>query len=379
LAGLLSRYNEQQMLSTAAAKEKMFSSAEGAFSLAAGSCLAETHISALANVAEKTHLGIFSENGILASGWTGAKYEKLHQVSSTACLKTALGPTDYLYDGPNSIEEVDASGNELARYAQGDGIDLPLAQVRAGTASFYQQDVLGSVTSLSSTTGTLANTYTFDAFGNLNTSSGSLANPFQYIGRDFDPETSLRYNRARYYDSTIGRFMSEDPIGFAGSFDFYAYAQNDPLNLTDPTGLAPCGCPDPPSMPPGVNLLDNIKKAEGSKWLILAAPRLYWFYREVRNRGPWDYKQITTLNDFGILDHSPYQDLGNFNFGMTGAAAGIELQVLLRGAGWAQERAGTSTPEWGHWYGKAPYGDDPDDQKQIIAGFNYYKYGCYKK
>ena len=63
---------------------------------------------------------------------------------------------------------------------------------------------------------------------------------------------------------------------------------------------------------------------------------------------------------------------------MTGAAAGIELQLLQRGAGWAQGQAGTSSPEWGNWYGAAPYGDDPNDQAQIIAGFNYYKKGCYK-
>jgi len=82
------------------------------------------------------------------------------------------------------------------------------------------------------------------------------------------------------------------------------------------------------------------------------------------------------MNDFGILNPSPYQEFGNFNYGVTGAAAGIELQVLLRGAGWAQQRAGTSSPEWGNPLGFTPYGDDPADQVQIVAGFNYDKYGC---
>jgi len=45
------------------------------------------------------------------------------------------------------------------------------------------------------------------------------------------------YYRARYYDSNPGRFLSEDPIDFAGGINFYAYVQNDPLNLADPLGL----------------------------------------------------------------------------------------------------------------------------------------------
>lgn len=53
-----------------------------------------------------------------------------------------------------------------------------------------------------------------DAFDNV---AGSLTNPFQYTAREFDPETSLYYYRARYYDPTSGRFLSEGPLGFRGS------------------------------------------------------------------------------------------------------------------------------------------------------------------
>jgi RHS repeat-associated protein len=81
----------------------------------------------------------------------------------------------------------------------------------------------------------------YDSFGNIAASTGSLANPFQYTGRDYDPETGLRYYRARYYDSNVGRFISEDPIRFGGgSADFYSYAYNSPILYGDPLGLAPC-------------------------------------------------------------------------------------------------------------------------------------------
>jgi RHS repeat-associated protein len=153
---------------------------------------------------------------------------------------SASGTTNYLYDGSNSVEEVDQSGALLARYAQGAGIDEPLAESRGGTNGFYEQDGLGSVTSLTGSSGSLADTYTYNSFGVLTASSGSLTNPFQYIGRDYDAETGLRYYRARYYDPASGRFISEDPLQLeSGDVNFYAYVWNNPINLVDPRGLRP--------------------------------------------------------------------------------------------------------------------------------------------
>lgn len=62
-------------------------------------------------------------------------------------------------------------------------------------------------------------------------------NPFQYTAREFDSETSLYYYRARYYDHTAGRFVSEDPITFQGGNNFYAYVKNASTTYTDPFGL----------------------------------------------------------------------------------------------------------------------------------------------
>jgi YD repeat-containing protein len=114
------------------------------------------------------------------------------------------GTTNYLYEEVNLLEEVDTAGNVLAKYAQGTSIDEPLSVLRTGSASYYSADALGSITSLSTSTGALANTYTYDAFGKLIASTGSLTNPFQYTGRDYDPETGLRFYRARYYDPNVG-------------------------------------------------------------------------------------------------------------------------------------------------------------------------------
>ena len=147
----------------------------------------------------------------------------------------------FLYDGNNLIETVSGSGSKIASYANGGDLDQPYAELRSGTVSYYEQDAANSVTSLSNSTGVLADTYTYDSFGNVTNSTGTLRNPFQYTGRELDSETGLNYNRARYYNPATGRFISEDPLGFAGGApNFYAYVGNNPINFNDPIGLTDC-------------------------------------------------------------------------------------------------------------------------------------------
>jgi RHS repeat-associated protein len=165
----------------------------------------------------------------------------------------------FAYDGDNMIEETDSSGTVVARYEQTQNIDEPLAMLRSSATSYYDADGLGSVTSLTNSAGAAAETYTYDAFGKVTASSGSLVNPSQYTGREFDPETGLYYYRARYYDPVAGRFLSEDPLETGGGdVDFYRYSSDDPTNLTDPfgengtgtiTAPPPVSAPAPPSTP----------------------------------------------------------------------------------------------------------------------------------
>lgn len=145
----------------------------------------------------------------------------------------------FVYDGDNLIETTNGSGSEVASYTQTTNIDQPLAMLRGATTDYYEADGLGSVTSLSNTSGTLAQTYTYDSFGNATNSSGSLTNFFRYTGREFDTETGLYYYRARYDDPLSGRFVNEDPVGDAGGLNHYAYAVNNPIVIGDLFGLCP--------------------------------------------------------------------------------------------------------------------------------------------
>ena len=152
-----------------------------------------------------------------------------------------LGTIYYLYDGANLVAEAGNSGNILESYAQGLRIDEPLSEFSASTVSYYQQDGPNSVSSLTNATGALTSTYGFDSFGQVTAHSGTLANSLEYTGRELDSETGMYFNRARYYDPQIGRFISEDPLGFAGgNLNVYSYVHNNPIYFLDPFGLQQC-------------------------------------------------------------------------------------------------------------------------------------------
>jgi len=129
---------------------------------------------------------------------------------------------------------------ELKR-VQGLNIDEPLAMLRSGATSYYEADGLGSITSLSNSSGSVVQTYNYygvTSFG-THSSSGSITNPFRFTAREYD-ESGLYFYRARYYDPQSGRFLSEDPARFAGGINFFPYAYNDSINLNDPRGLQAC-------------------------------------------------------------------------------------------------------------------------------------------
>jgi RHS repeat-associated protein len=197
-------------------------------------------LAAEVQLAENSHPGSERKNRTLALGFAALKSQKTQWGSWQISGETAAGPTVYLYDGKNLIEELDSAGNLLAKYSQDLGIDQPLAELRSSTTSYYQVDGLGSISSLSSSAGALANTYTYNSFGNLSASTGTVTNPFRYTGREFDTETGLYFYRARYYNATVGRFLAEDPLRFEIAPNFYPYVANDPTGHIDPSGLCPC-------------------------------------------------------------------------------------------------------------------------------------------
>ena len=111
---------------------------------------------------------------------------------------------------------------------------------------YYQQDHEGSVTQLFNTSGDVIESYKYDAFGapaiydadGNQLSSSAFSNRFLFTGREYANAFGFYEYRARAYNPTLGRFMSEDPKLFdAGDYNLFRYCHNDPVDFTDPMGL----------------------------------------------------------------------------------------------------------------------------------------------
>lgn len=153
-------------------------------------------------------------------------------------MSTSYGTTQYIYSGGNVIIETDDAGIVEATYVYGSRVDEVLVMRRGGIDYFYTEDGLGSVTDLTDEFENVVESYSYDAYG-VSGDSSLVGNPYRFTGRRTDQETGMYYFRARYYDSQLGRFVSEDPIGIYGGPNLYTYVQNNPINLVDPFGLAP--------------------------------------------------------------------------------------------------------------------------------------------
>ena len=151
--------------------------------------------------------------------------------------KTAAGATtNFLYSGPDIISEYGTVwGSPTAQYTHGPNTDDPIIRATATSAQYFHPDGLGSVVGVTNNLGGTDATQRFDAWGNRISATGTQPR-YGYTGREPD-ETGLVYYRARYYDPTIGRFISRDPIGLGGGINQYAYVNGNPVNLTDPLGL----------------------------------------------------------------------------------------------------------------------------------------------
>jgi RHS repeat-associated protein len=139
----------------------------------------------------------------------------------------------FIYDGLDVV--ADDNSGVLTKYQNGLGIDNKLKMITNGTAKYFLADHLGSTTTLTDASGNVSSSASYDSFGN---STNNLTTRYQYTGREYDNFTGLNFYRARWYDSKLGRFVSEDPIGFAGGdVNLYGYVKNKPLKYRDPRGL----------------------------------------------------------------------------------------------------------------------------------------------
>ena len=154
--------------------------------------------------------------------------------------------TRYVLDINGSLSNVLAvtedNGTIIAYYVYGLGLISKLPP--DGTGHYYHYDSRGSTVAVTDAEENITNAYAYDTFGTLSNSSGSIQNPFKYVGRYgvMDEGNGLYYIRARYYSSENGRFITKDPRNGddrdAQSLNRYLYALNNPVRLIDISGFS---------------------------------------------------------------------------------------------------------------------------------------------
>lgn len=157
--------------------------------------------------------------------------------------KAASGKTTYFLHGPGGelLAELDAAGAPEAEHAWLDG--QPLAVVRGGRAYHVHPDPLGTPRLVTDAAGAAVWRWGGGPFGDgpaeadPDGDGAAFEYNLRFPGQYYDAETGLHYNMARYYDPSIGRYLESDPVGLEGGINTYAYAENNPVNRIDPTGL----------------------------------------------------------------------------------------------------------------------------------------------
>lgn len=155
--------------------------------------------------------------------------------SLRASRTPATGPTQtYTWDTTQSVALMLTDGSLSYIY---DAAGNPIEHIDSnGAVHYYQQDQYGSTRLLTDGTGSVSATFTFDPYGNLTAKTGTADTLLRWNGQAQDADTGLYYLRARYYDPTTAQFLSVDPLA-AITKAIYSYANNNPLNESDPLGL----------------------------------------------------------------------------------------------------------------------------------------------
>jgi RHS repeat-associated protein len=318
-----------------------------------------------------------SGNRLVQTGSTTYDYD----ANDNRISQTSNGSkTQYVYDTTSSLSRMimstDANGNKTY-YVY--GVGLIGEQNSSNAYSVYHYDYRGSTTALTDISGTVTDTYTYDAYGKLLT-HGTNTTPFLFNGRDgvMTDTTGLYYMRARYYSPELMRFINADTykgnISNSSSLNNYAYANGNPISLVDPFGR----CADSPKRIPDKTLdltkmeFENTMKTK--LWKHIPIWGQIQFYNAVRSGGDWDYKLAKKhpewmpddgkFSAFGV--NMTDETLGNFNFGFTGASMGFNPSTLFAGGGWAAIQTQASWEDW------QTYFDSSTDHKWVGLGIVAY-------
>ncbi|MBH5318329.1 RHS repeat-associated core domain-containing protein [Paenibacillus sp. GSMTC-2017] len=180
----------------------------------------------------------FNQLKTLSKSGTNASYT-YYGDGLRATKKVNTDFTRYVYFNGRVIDEFDEGFNLKARNIIGNEL-LFRQDMTNYDRGYYSYNGHGDVIKITDVYGDTLNSYDYDIWGNVIAKTETMSNPFKYSGEIYDDESDLIYLRARYYDPSIGRFITEDTyegeLNEPLSLNLYTYVGNNPLGYEDPTG-----------------------------------------------------------------------------------------------------------------------------------------------
>ncbi|MCA9037830.1 MAG: RHS repeat-associated core domain-containing protein [Planctomycetaceae bacterium] len=115
-----------------------------------------------------------------------------------------------------------------------------ISQTDGANTRFYHFDARGDTRQITDEIEAVTDSWTYDAWGNVLSRTGTTATPFQFVGKlgyAFDAAVEVNYVRARWFSSTLATWLSSDPARSDESYTLYSYAHGNPILSIDPSGL----------------------------------------------------------------------------------------------------------------------------------------------
>ncbi|MEW5861136.1 MAG: RHS repeat-associated core domain-containing protein, partial [Cyanobacteriota bacterium] len=307
-------------------------------------------------------------------------------------LTTGTSTTLYLTVGYN------LTGSSTVKQIIANGILLATID-RNGTSTavsrYVLTDHLGGTNLVTNDSNTVAETLDYYPYGGERISSGQNATDRHYIGERFDASTELNYLNSRYYRSSQGQFLSEDPTHLAignpaqvekltgqsaqkylsepQQLNSYSYARGNPIVNKDPSGNATyiwnngAGATGADTWDKNTYYQYQDQTLLQSNANQMSSPGYYanlgGFYDLVRNGAEWDFKNKERAYYFFGEDLVDKEAFGNRHYGYVGSSGGFGPDLLRVGAGYAQIMSGNAQLR-----NARTYFDDPNDTANINSG-----------
>src|SRR5580698_4232980 len=145
----------------------------------------------------------------------------------------------FIYDeAGHLIGEYDSNGNVIQEHIYLGDRPVAVVQGQSGSVGYVTTDQLNTPRAVTDASEAIEWSWTSDPFGN-GQPTGSLTYNLRFPGQYYDAETGRNYNMLRDYDSSMGRYIESDPTGLGGGLNTYAYAADNPVRNSDPSGKNP--------------------------------------------------------------------------------------------------------------------------------------------